>query len=84
MPPRCRMPCTDCAVSSRNTPSVTPRQPSSNPRTAYRWTPIALRTTARIAALRPGQSPPPVRMPIRFTVLLVETGRLKGGPAKVE
>src|ERR687893_785013 len=44
--------------------AATPRvssPPTSSPEAT------ALRTTARMTALRPGQSPPPVRMPMRTT-----------------
>ena len=64
-PPRCRIPWTDSSVSSRTSPSMTPRHPSRNPRTSCPSTPTARRTIARMAAFNPGQSPPPVRMPIR-------------------
>ena len=50
-------------------PSSTPRQPSRKPTTSSPCSPIPLRTTARITALRPGQSPPPVRMPMRMRFL---------------
>src|SRR5207249_11590586 len=51
--------------SGSSSSSTSPRHPSRTPKTSYpRWN--DLRPTARITALSPGQSPPPVRMPIRF------------------
>src|SRR5580693_6834772 len=52
-------------------PSSGPRHPSRNPTNSrpYSWTP--LRTTARITAFKPGQSPPPVRTPTRMPTTLV-------------
>src|SRR2546423_272550 len=43
--------------------SNTPFHPSRKPTTWSPWTCSALRTTARITALSPGQSPPPVSTP---------------------
>src|SRR5579859_3850360 len=59
------MPRIDSWVSSSKEPSSTPRQPSRKPITWSPWRSIAFRTTARMTALRPGQSPPPVSTPIR-------------------
>jgi hypothetical protein len=44
-----------------------PSQPFRIPTTSIE-SPWARRTTARITALSPGQSPPPVRIPIFFAV----------------
>src|SRR5262245_57586312 len=46
-------------------PSVSPLQPSRTPTTSCPWS-VETRTTARMTALRPGQSPPPVSTPIRI------------------
>src|SRR3954468_5527273 len=46
--------------------SSTPRQPSRKPITSSPYWSTPLRTIARIAALSPGQSPPPVSTPIRI------------------
>src|SRR4051794_22922591 len=51
--------------SSTVLPSITPAQPERNPTASVPWTLTALRTTPRMTALSPGQSPPPVRMPTR-------------------
>ena len=45
---------------------MTPRQPSSKPTSSSPYTVSPLRTTARITALSPGQSPPPVSSPTRI------------------
>ena len=42
------------------------------------WTPTPLRTAALMTALRPGQSPPPVRMPRRMRQAYDAPGRLRG------
>ena len=70
---RCRAPCrrgAGCPRTARGPwarcrPRARPRQPSRNPTISSPCSPIPLRTTARMTALRPGQSPPPVRMPMR-------------------
>ncbi len=46
--------------------SSNPRQPSWNPTTDEPYLLSQVRTTARMTALSPGQSPPPVRIPIRM------------------
>src|SRR5580658_6661572 len=60
-------------------PSSGPRHPSRNPTDSrpYSWTP--LRTTARITAFKPGQSPPPVRTPTRMLTTLVGEKHLVDG-----
>src|SRR4051794_7698187 len=66
VPPRGRMPRVDSSVSSTVSPSIGPRQPSRNPTISWpRW-PADVRTMARMTALSPGQSPPPVRTPKRI------------------
>src|SRR5437763_2774418 len=67
VPPRGRMPRTDSIVSSSDTFSIGPRQPSRKPRIECPCWSMPLRTTARITAFRPGQSPPPVRTPMRIS-----------------
>ena len=46
--------------------SRTPFHPSRYPMTSSPWRSAAVSTTARITALSPGQSPPPVRIPMRM------------------
>ena len=52
--------------SGMEPPSITPRHPSKKPTISSPWARSPLRTTARITALSPGQSPPPVSMPTRI------------------
>ena len=47
--------------------SMRPIQPSSNPTTVEPYSELAVRTMARMTALRPGQSPPEVRVAIRMS-----------------
>ena len=63
VPPTASAPSVAGADSGSVSRFSTPAQPSLNPRT-LQPSDSALRTTARIAALSPGQSPPPVRTPI--------------------
>src|SRR5438132_4712168 len=64
VPPRGRMPLVASRVSRKwSGGSIRPRQPSRTPITS-RPCCSPRRTTARITALRPGQSPPPVRTAI--------------------
>src|SRR5919108_6608808 len=65
VPPRGRMPRVLSRSSSTASPSTPPAQPFRKPRMLWPWAVTPLRTTARITALRPGQSPPPVRIPTR-------------------
>ena len=69
VPPNGRIPRTSCAVISRISPSS--RQPAHPFWTPLTWCPSwnARRATARMAAFRPGASPPPVRIPIRTDLL---------------
>jgi hypothetical protein len=67
VPPRGRIPRVDSTLSSSCAPSIGPRQPSLKPTISWPWSSIPRRTTARITAFRPGQSPPPVSTPIRTT-----------------
>src|SRR5438034_1440028 len=78
VPPRCKIPRTDSVDSSRTSRSITPRQPFRNPTTFHPMPPMALRTTARMAPFSPGQSPPPVRTPMRF-IETAPLGRTAGG-----
>jgi hypothetical protein len=48
------------------------RQPSRKPTNSCPCTSTPFRTTARMTALSPGQSPPPVRTPMRTALLLME------------
>ena len=66
VPPWARMSRQRATSSSTCSSSMTPFQPSRKPITSSpceRW---AVSTTARIAAFSPGQSPPPVRIPMRI------------------
>src|SRR5262249_2759481 len=47
---------------------MSPSKPSSIPKTSHPYSLIAVFTAARMTALRPGQSPPPVRIPMRWIV----------------
>ena len=66
VPPRGRIPRTCGTPSSIVMPSSGPFQPSRNPTNSKPCTPTPLRTTARITAFSPGQSPPPVSTPMRI------------------
>ncbi len=48
-------------------PSSGPRHPSRKPMNSISCSATPVRTTARITAFRPGQSPPPVRTPTRIS-----------------
>src|SRR5215470_7265881 len=66
VPPRGRMPRTAGMSSGTVSPSSGPRQPSRKPMNSYPNSVTPRRTTARITAFRPGQSPPPVSTPTRI------------------
>src|SRR5829696_1188771 len=66
VPPRGRMPRTCSMPSGPAMPSIGPRQPSRKPTNSWPYSETPLRTTARMTAFRPGQSPPPVSTPIRI------------------
>src|SRR6202012_1020343 len=74
VPPRGRMARTACTSRGTVSPSSGPRQPSRKPTNSYPYSCTPLRTTARITAFRPGQSPPPVRTPTLMAPTLVVTG----------
>src|SRR5262244_1845770 len=78
VPPRGRIPEIAFPSSGRNAPSIMPRQPCRTPTTSAPWD-IARRVTARMTALSPGQSPPPVRIPM----VLAISGDLADLPADV-
>src|SRR3954451_4204165 len=78
VPPRGRIPDTSRRPGPRTAPSTSPRQPSRIP-TQSQPAASALRTTARMTALRPGQSPPPVSMPIVFATEKVLPGSYRRG-----
>src|SRR5437763_225625 len=65
VPPRGRMPRHRSTSSGSVRPSMAPRQPSARPTNSSAWATSPLRTTARITAFSPGQSPPPVSTPTR-------------------
>src|SRR5947199_1783344 len=73
VPPRWRIPEVLSWVSSKESPARTPAQPLRNPAISKPWALMPRRTTARITALSPGQSPPPVRMPMRATSPMYST-----------
>src|ERR1700730_12603433 len=66
VPPRGRMPLTSLSVSSKAfSGQMRPSKPSGMPITFHPYLMIAALVAARITALRPGASPPPVPMPIQ-------------------
>src|SRR6478736_4166249 len=67
VPPRGRMPRTCGMPSSLVVPSSGPFQPSRKPTNSKPYSLTPLRTTARMTAFRPGQSPPPVSTPTRMS-----------------
>src|SRR3954447_2474605 len=73
VPPRGRMPETARSERPRNVPSTRPRQPSRMP-TQSQPSASELRTTARLTAFSPGQSPPPVSKPTVFATRKVLPG----------
>src|SRR5437588_723276 len=75
VPPFGRIPETASRESGTRSSARSPRQPSRTPVTSSPFSPARL-TTARMAALRPGTSPPPVSTAIRFT------GRSPPSPAE--
>src|SRR5262249_47309445 len=66
VPPRWRIPRVLESVRSIASLLSTPAQPYRNPTNSCPWALMPLRTMARMTALRPGQSPPPVSTPIRM------------------
>ena len=66
VPPRGRIPDTCLGPSSISRPSIRPCQPSRMPTTSFPSASLR-RTTARVTAFSPGQSPPPLRIPTRAT-----------------
>ena len=77
VPPRGRMPRTACTSSGIVSPSSGPRHPSRNPTNSRPYSCTPLRTTARITAFKPGQSPPPVRTPTRMAITIVGESRAR-------
>src|SRR5688572_30007235 len=72
------MPAISRGPSGVTTPSTSPRQPSRTPATSQPRSSDRL-VTARMTALRPGQSPPPVRIPTRCATGQVYEGALYTG-----
>src|SRR5260370_26460766 len=70
VPPLGRMPRTAATSKTIVSPSSGPRQPSRKPMNSISCSATPVRTTARITALSPGQSPPPVRTPTRMLLPL--------------
>ena len=58
--------------------SASPRNPSRNPISASRGTPMAALPNPRIAALSPGLSPPAVRMPTRLVRAMARVSATAG------
>src|SRR6266581_3436957 len=71
VPPRGRIPRTACTSSGMVSPSSGPRHPSRNPVHSYPYSCVPRRTSARMTAFSPGQSPPPVSTPTRMGATLV-------------
>src|SRR6266702_4286376 len=71
VPPRGRMPLTAFTSSGTVSPSSGPRHPSRNPTNSYPYSGVPVRTSARMTAFSPGQSPPPVSTPTRMGATLV-------------
>src|SRR6185436_18927489 len=74
VPPRFRMPLTSATPSGIVSPSSGPFQPSRKPTNSWPWTWMPLVTTPRMTALSPGQSPPPVNIPMRIRGNLPDMG----------
>lgn len=68
VPPTFDSPFTSCRVSGMKSPSTSPRHPSRIPTNSRSYEVVPLSTMPRMTALRPGQSPPLVRMPIFMLV----------------
>jgi len=66
VPPRGRIPDVLASVSSSASFSITPAQPWRKPTKLLPSSASPRRTTARITAFNPGQSPPPVSSPTRI------------------
>ena len=67
VPPLARIDFTVARSSGMVSASSGPFQPSRNPTNSYPYSFIPFVTTPRITPLSPGQSPPPVRIPMRIT-----------------
>ena len=65
VPPLCRIPEISSQPSGFRLPSIMPRQPFRTPNVSWPSS-QSRRQTARITGFRPGQSPPPVSIPIRI------------------
>src|SRR5580704_11697341 len=66
VPPRGRMPLTSLSVSSNDfSGQMRPSKPSGMPMTFHPYLMMAALVAARMTALRPGASPPPVLMPMQ-------------------
>src|ERR1700690_3476925 len=83
VPPTVRMPARTGESRRILRSSARPRNPSRNPTSCMPWRPRAALPRARMAAFRPGLSPPAVRIPMRravATVTSIARGPLAGGP----
>src|SRR4030088_404508 len=66
VPPRGRMPLTSFSVSSNDfSGQIRPSKPSGMPITFHPYLRMAALVAARMTALRPGASPPPVAIPMQ-------------------
>src|SRR5580700_1836181 len=66
VPPRGRIPLTSLSVSSKDfSGQMRPSKPSGMPMTFHPYLMMAALVAARMTALRPGASPPPVLMPMQ-------------------
>ena len=70
VPPRCRIPRVDATDNDMVWSSTRPLQPCRIPMNSWPYSRSPRRTSARITAFRPGQSPPPVSTPILMAAFL--------------
>ena len=68
VPPCLEMPITWGRPRGMVSPSTTPRQPPLKPTNSMPCSFVPVNTAARMTALRPGQSPPLVKIPIFIRV----------------
>src|SRR6188768_3085382 len=83
VPPTTKMPDTSFLDKGTASPLMTPCQPLRKPTMDEPCSAVPRLTTARIAALRPGQSPPPVSNPIRMCLPSVSGGAPIGTDSNV-
>ena len=78
VPPRGKIPRVVSRVRGMVKPSSGPFQPSRKPMNSCPYSLTPFRTTARITAFNPGQSPPPVSTPIRIINSIKKSFMKKG------